>query len=230
MLIKIRDANESRIEKLERMEASETDPTFRLKIQYAIASSRADSGMASACTFIDKQLADSPDWMLLHDLRLVCDKKIAHANHVLIDSALHFYWIDSRYFNDDLVISESGVFSVSSGVIASPLEHLKTDLGVLSSILSNHTVVPNWPNQIVVPDISGFIITRSLSNNTLESDDPGELFPLVTQENFSQHVINSGGRRRFWEGDDFDEAFHQVATALADLHYPLIDRDLMLSD
>jgi len=231
MLIKIRDATPSRIARLERMVATESDPLRKIEIRHGLARLRADTTRENACAFLNRYFADYPDWMLLHDLRLCIDHKFAHANHVLIDRGLRFYWLDTRYIDYGLSISESGGCTVntvdSRHAIACPLNKLRKNLRVFENVIRNSQLLPRWSALLKSPVVKGFVLTNPALKNSIPASNKSASVQLISKDNLFRMVWkNTEGENGLWSRDESESSLLDIAQALADQHQPLISQEI----
>lgn len=59
---------------------------------------------------IDDQLRKSENWMVIHDLRLEHEGRVAQIDHLLIGRMLHCYVLETKSFHQGVKINESGEF------------------------------------------------------------------------------------------------------------------------
>ena len=227
MIAKERDASELRIRHLENMNTGHMDTVGRMGVHQSVARLRADSTTHSACEFINENFAQSPIWAVLHDLRLVHNKRIVHINHLLINSSMEFYCLDTRFINDGIVIDEHGTCCLQLGkiqkLVSSPLSKLNRDIRFLKNFLKQNNILPRCFGISKNATIKGYVVTSS----SLRIDRPptklldtsqvipaDSLFPLIWQEPASW--INKHGKL------DSKELLRETANRLISLHKPTV--------
>jgi Nuclease-related domain len=97
-------------------------------------------GERDAAFYIDSYLRDSQSNAVIHDLRLELDGEVAQIDHLFFNRLLHFFLVETKCFNGNLVINDHGEFSVSyaSGKafgIPSPIEQSKRHERILAKVL-----------------------------------------------------------------------------------------------
>ncbi len=176
MIVKERDAAKLKIAWLESYESPNLDNIQRQGLKQAAARLRADNTSETACAYIDSYFSETPDWLIIHDLRLRHKTHVMQINHLLISTSLDFYIVDSRYIKNGLKFDENGrCWSLSSGQckpIASPLNKLNRDVRILRSILKSTEDLPKLLGVSQPYSVQGYILT----NPTIRSPrPPGEL-------------------------------------------------------
>lgn len=172
MIVKERDATKLKIARLESFESPDLDSIQRQGLRQAAARLRADNTSETACEYIDSYFSESQDWLIIHDLRLRHDTHVMQINHLLINSSLDFYVVDSRYIKHGLEFDENGrcwaLSTEKSKPVASPLNKLNRDLRILRSILKDANNLPRFLGMTQPYSVQGFILT----NPTLRSPKP----------------------------------------------------------
>jgi len=87
---------------------------------------------------IDFYFGKSKNWMVIHDLRLECDGRVAQIDHLLISRFLECYVVETKNYSTSIEISEKGEFTRTDDArsfgIASPIEQNNKHIEVLRSM------------------------------------------------------------------------------------------------
>lgn len=231
MIVKECDASGDKVAWLERMELMESDLDQRRLIYNARKRLRSTSPTEHACDVLKQLFASSPDWMLLHDLRLVNDRQVTHANHVLVNNALEFFVIDSRYINYGLSISEGGSWRVhtadENGVIASPLSKLNRDVRYLKNYLKDNDLLPSVFGIKRPVSVHGYVLVSPSIRSSKAVDCGVDATQVVSADNLF---------RLIWKESDHwlnkriqpvkPEVLRQLAHKLAKQHQPTLPMQL----
>lgn len=122
-------------------------------------------GEAEAAYEMDFHFGASKNWMLIHDLRIECEGRVAQIDHLLLNRFMEIYVCESKRFSEGVAINEHGEFSAFYGSkpygVPSPLEQNKRHILVLESVFKSGLVAP--------PKRLGFNITPSLLGLVLVS-------------------------------------------------------------
>jgi hypothetical protein len=122
-------------------------------------------GEAEAAYEMAFHYGESKNWMVLHDLRLVCGGRTAQIDHLLVNRFLEIYVCESKRFSEGVGINEQGEFAAFYASkpfgIASPLEQNRRHMAVLAAVFKAGQVAP--------PKRLGFTITPSLHGLVLVS-------------------------------------------------------------
>jgi len=101
-------------------------------------------GERDAAYEVDFHYAQSSNWMVLHDLRLECEGRVAQIDHLLINRVLECYVCESKRFFEGVAINEHGEFAAfyhgKSRGMPSPLEQNRRHIAVLESVFSTEQV------------------------------------------------------------------------------------------
>lgn len=162
MLIKTRDDQTAFLKQLE-LRAAGSGPaakqaTTELRIRKA-----GLKGESESAYLIDFHFGGSPNWAVIHDLRLECRGRTAQIDHLLINRWLDIYVLESKHFNAGMKITEDGEFlrwddyrKTYTGM-ASPLEQNDRHIAVLRDVAE--TI--EWPQRLglrISPNFNSLIL------------------------------------------------------------------------
>jgi hypothetical protein len=122
-------------------------------------------GEAEAAYEMGFHFGASKNWMLIHDLRIECEGRVAQIDHLILNRFMEIYVCESKRFSEGVAINEHGEFSAFYGGkpygVPSPLEQNRRHITVLESAFKCGLVTP--------PKRLGFNITPSLIGLVLVS-------------------------------------------------------------
>jgi len=122
-------------------------------------------GEAEAAYEMNFHFEASRNWMLIHDLRIECEGRVAQIDHLILNRFMEIYVCESKRFGEGVAINDHGEFSAFYGGkpygVPSPLEQNKRHMLVLESVFKSGLVAP--------PKRLGFNITPSLLGLVLVS-------------------------------------------------------------
>jgi len=109
MLIKTRDDDATYIQSLERLAAGEGKQAQDAKreLRNRKAGARAEE---EAAYLLDFNYGQSPNWAVIHDLRLEVDGLVAQIDHLLINRFLDVYVLETKHFHAGVKINDDGEF------------------------------------------------------------------------------------------------------------------------
>lgn len=103
-------------------------------------------GESEAAYEMEFHYGSSKNWMIVHDLRLECDGRVAQIDHLLVNRLLDIYVCESKRFSEGVAINEQGEFSAFFGGkphgIPSPLEQNRRHMSVLNAVFKSGQVRP----------------------------------------------------------------------------------------
>ena len=110
MILKHADSKETLLNDLERLAANA--PLDRKKrIEQELRTVRAGmKGEQEAAYLIDFHFKDRESWIVVHDLRLEIEGRIAQIDHLLLHRCLDCYVLETKHFSSGLKITEDGEF------------------------------------------------------------------------------------------------------------------------
>lgn len=140
MLIKQADDQSSNLQHLEQLAAGSGAEAKRALQELRIRKAGL-KGEAESAYLIDFEYAKSPNWAVIHDLRLEHDGRVAQIDHLLINRWMDIYVLESKHFHAGCKITEEGEFlrwndySRKFEGMASPLEQNDRHITVLRDVI-----------------------------------------------------------------------------------------------
>lgn len=120
-------------------------------------------GESESAYLIDFHFATAQNWIVLHDLRLERNGRVAQIDHVLMNRLLEVYVLESKHFRDGLKITEDGEFLRWNS-------YKKTYEGMPSPIAQNDrhvAVLRDVMEDLDLPIRVGLTLTPSFANLVL---------------------------------------------------------------
>lgn len=138
MVLKQMDSKDNQIAELERLITIAPEDR-KAKIEQELRSLRAGiKAEKEAAYLIDFEFKASPRTLIIHDLRLEVDNRVAQIDHLLIHRTLNIFVLETKYFHSRIRINEMGEFlrwnnfTKSHEGIASPIAQNERHLAVLT--------------------------------------------------------------------------------------------------
>jgi hypothetical protein len=149
MLIKSKDDESAFLKELE-PRAAGTGPTAKQAATELRIRKAGLKGESESAYLINFHFERSPNWAVIHDLRLEYRGRTAQIDHLLINRWLDIYVLESKHFNAGLKITADGEFlrwddyrKTYTGM-ASPLEQNERHIAVLQDV----TETLEWPQRL----------------------------------------------------------------------------------
>ena len=167
MIIKRIESRERDIKTLQELAARpDARGSVRENIEKEIIRIRAGmKGEAEAAYEMEFHYGNSMNWMILHDLRIDCEGRIAQIDHLLINRMLEVYVCESKHFAEGVSINTHGEFTAFFGGrpygVPSPIEQNRRHIAVLEAAFKSGLVSP--------PKRLGFKLTPRLLGLVLVS-------------------------------------------------------------
>jgi hypothetical protein len=165
MLIKSADDKQPQLEALAALLArSDLGPETRRRIEQELRSVRSGIvGERDAAYQIDFDFGPTPNWMVVHDLRLEVDGRVAQIDHLLLGRTFDLWVCESKHFAQGVGVNEHGEWTAYYGRegrgIPSPVEQNRRHTAVLKDVFSNGLVwMPSRLGIRVRPSIQSLIL------------------------------------------------------------------------
>jgi len=148
MIIKQRDSLRSRKLELEILKKHELPPEKSYLVDQEWRKLiQGEKGEKDTAYLLDFYLDESPNWMLIHDLRIEHNGKSAQIDHLLITRIMEIYVLETKAYGDTLEIRNDGSFVASyrSGAkygVPSPVEQNKRHIHLLRKIIADKNMSP----------------------------------------------------------------------------------------
>lgn len=147
MILKIKDGREADIAELNRLLKLKLSSRQRFLIEKEIKCLvSGERNEQNSAYYLDFRFKDTPNWMLIHDLRLEHRGRIAQLDHVLINRYLDVFVLESKNYYYGVKITEEGEFLVWDGkgyqAIESPYEQNRRHIQVLQQVIDERNLAP----------------------------------------------------------------------------------------
>lgn len=152
MIIKAREDSVRDIATLEALlEHPSANADKRRLIEAQIRNIRAGvAGEADAAYHINLHFGQTPNWVVIHDLRVEHMGIVAQIDHLLINRLLEIWLLESKRFANGVKINEHGEFTTFSSRVPhgcdSPIEQNNRHMTVLRRVFNAGTV--QWPTRL----------------------------------------------------------------------------------
>ena len=163
MLIKTADDQSELLRALEeRMNAGADAQSRRARDEFYIRKAGV-KGEEQSAYLIDFEYAKSPNWAVIHDLRLEHGGRTAQIDHVLINRWMDVYALETKYFSSGMKITEDGEFLRYDSYkrtyvgMASPLEQNNRHIQVLKDVLETIDL-PTRLGMRIAPNLQSFVL------------------------------------------------------------------------
>ena len=138
----------------------------RRKIAMDLGAMRSGiKGEKEAAYHIDFHLKNSPNWVVIHDLRLDWKDRVAQIDHLLIDRYLEVYVVESKSFRTKVRCANGGWERLQGDHwqgISSPVEQNERHIRVLKDVFEDLNLAPSR---------LGFRLTPTFLNVVLVAPD-----------------------------------------------------------
>jgi hypothetical protein len=167
MLIKSKEVDQDQVAYLRELLERDLPETTREKIERELRFlSSGAKGEKDTAYYLNFQFRDTPNWALIHDLRLEHNGRVAQIDHLLIGRMLDIYVIESKHFSSGVSINDEGEFCYfydnKPRPIPSPIEQNNRHIVFLQNFLTEQDLLPRR---------LGFRLTPTFRNYVLVSPD-----------------------------------------------------------
>lgn len=169
MIIKNADDKSSIIAELEQYLANPRIPD-ETKRKIEKERNNVSAGAANerdSAYFIDFHFGATPNWIVLHDLRIEEAGRTAQIDHLLMNRRLEFFVLESKSFGNGIAINELGEFNTWIGNrpigIASPIEQNRRHIAVLDDLL-RALPMPKRLGMRIDPTLRSYVLVSNKAN------------------------------------------------------------------
>jgi hypothetical protein len=148
MLIKAADDKQPQIDALEALRTRlDVDAETKAQIDHELKNIRAGvRGERDAAYEIDFHYAKGSSRVVIHDLRLEVDGRVAQIDHLIIDRVLTIWVCESKHFAEGVGVNDHGEWVAFYGDrprgIPSPIEQNRRHIAVLEDVFDQKLVEP----------------------------------------------------------------------------------------
>ena len=232
MIIKEKYKPEASIETLEEiLKLSHLSSATRKQVQQELRKVKSGvKGEKEATYYIDYHFRSTKNWMVLHDLRLEHQNRVAQIDHLLINRWLDFYVLETKHFSQGLCITEDGEFLVlyrkNEKAIPSPIEQNRRHMILLEQVLKDRQIFPKRLGITLQPRLKPYILVSPNSQvvrpkkaafNTSEVIKADTLFSQIDREIDEEDTLSALGTLTKLVGR---ETLQEIGYKLAEYHQP----------
>ncbi len=163
MIIKERDSRTKDIKELTELLSCNITDRQKFFIEREINSIKTgESGENDSAYYINFYYGDSERWVVIHDLRIEFNGKVAQIDHLLINRLFDIYILESKNYRYGIKITENGEFEAyyRTGYIGipSPIEQNRRHITLLSELIKKHDLVPRRLSIPIKPRFLNYIL------------------------------------------------------------------------
>ncbi len=169
MIIKKKDSIDKNLKQLESLAQLSDLPQEKIaniKKEIKLLTS-GNKGEQDSAYFIDFYYKESPNWAVIHDLRINHGGFVAQIDHLLINRVLDFYVLETKQFSHGIKVTERGEFLVYFQKhyvsIESPVEQNKRHIKVLKNLLRDKELLPKRLGFSLQPHFLSYILVSPKS-------------------------------------------------------------------
>ena len=205
MLIKDRDGRDGAIEQLRGLLSLNLNPRKKFLIERELKNiSPGDDGGKNAAHFINFYCADSPNWAIIHDLKIENNGSSTQIDHILINQFFDIFLVESKNYTYSLKITADGDFLVFDGrkyqSIDSPIEENRQRIQALKNALVENKIMPKRLGIAVKPKIMPYVLVSPAVNVLRPPKSVYDTSSIITADNFTQLLLKKVERiKRFYQ-------------------------------
>lgn len=182
MILKKRDSRDKDLKELQALLTYELSEKQRFLIEREINAIKIGKfGEDDSAYYIDFYYGNSKRWIVIHDLRIELEGRVAQIDHILINRLFDVYILETKNYKYGIRVSENEEFEVYYKNryfgIPSPTEQNKRHIEVLKSLIKKYELTPSRLSMQIIPTFHNFIllspssiIKRPKSKKTVFSD------------------------------------------------------------
>jgi hypothetical protein len=196
MLLKLADDRSADVRALEALRVRlGLDPRTRRAIDEEIWSIRLGAkAEADAAYQLDFDLRDSKHWVVIHDLRIDLDGRVAQIDHLVISRLLEVFVCESKSYTGGVKVNDRGEWSTYRDRrpigIPSPVEQNRRHIAVLEEVIARGYI--ELPRRIVAlrPTFKNIVLVSAGGLITRSSKPLPELDSVVKVDQFRTYLAD----------------------------------------
>ena len=232
MIIKTAEDKESDIATLKGLlMRSDVTANIKQRIDQEIKNIQAGlKGEREAVYEMDFTYGPSKNWMLIHDLRIECEGKVAQIDHIAISRLLEIWVCESKHFSEGLAINEHGectaFYSNKPYGVPSPIEQNLKHIAVLESVFKTGMVkLPTRLGFTLKPSINSLILVSKRARITRPKVKISGIDTIIKNDQFKNKIdqsIQSDNNPLGLAKLVSSETLELFAQELAAIHRPIV--------
>lgn len=231
MLIKSASDKNADISCLRRLMArsginAETKEKIGKQIRMIQAGAKGESEAAYEINF---HFEDSPNWMILHDLRLKYKNRVAQIDHLLINRQLDVWVCESKHFAEGISFNKYGectaFYDGKPYGVPSPIEQNKRHSIVLQSVFNSGVIdVPKLGFFPIRPSLHSVILVSNSARISRPDEGMKLIETVIKQEQLNNHIDEHLQQQKtpWWkDGALSPDVLENVGRQIAAMHQPI---------
>lgn len=210
MILKEADNKDTVVAALEAL-LPHSDARQQKSIQRELACVRAGiKGENESAYLLDFEFRNSRNTLLVHDLRIEHNGRVAQIDHLLLNRWLEFYILETKHFADGLKVDEQGQFLRWNSYrktyegMPSPIEQAERHGAVLTDLISSL----DWSTR------AGLRLTPTLKHRVLISPGARLMLPAAKPE-LADVVLKADTFAKHWKAEIDKESFFSTVASVA---------------
>ena len=227
MILKETDSKAGQLAELEAlMAAPGVPPEKKLQIERELKILRAGiKGERDSAYDIDFYSGASKNRIVIHDLRLELNGRVAQIDHLVLNRLLEVYVLETKHFTEGVSINDQGEFSIWFGGkprgIPSPLEQNDRHIAVLSEVFKTLKMPTRLGIRLQPSFESLALVSKNARISRPERFDTGRVLKSDQFERWIEKNIDSGSPLMMAKLVGI-ETLTEIAEQLVALHRPLV--------
>jgi hypothetical protein len=227
MILKETDPKAGQLAELEAlMAAPGVPPEKKLQIERELKILRAGiKGERESAYDIDFYSGASKNRVVIHDLRLELNGRVAQIDHLVLNRLLEVYVLETKHFTEGVSINDQGEFSIWFGGkprgIPSPLEQNDRHIAVLSEVFKTLKMPTRLGIRLQPSFESLVLVSKNARISRPERFDTGRVLKSDQFERWIEKNIDSGSPLMMAKLVGI-ETLTEIAEQLVALHRPLV--------
>ncbi len=231
MIIKKADDKRSTIIALQQLlEHPSANAEVKQRIRQEIRNIQAGvRGEDEAAYQMKVQFGSSPNWMVIHDLRIKHRGLVAQIDHLLINRFLEVWVCESKYFSDGVAVNEHGEFSAFYGNskqtygIPSPIEQNNRHILILNRLFQSGAVdLPTRLGIVIKPNLKSLVLVSSRARISRPKIKIEGLESIIKSDMLAKTIDKSVDESSLWSVAKVVscDTIKALAKEIAKLHTP----------
>lgn len=227
MILKSKDSRQEEIKELHRLLGFNLSAKQRFFVKRELKCLQSgESNELNSAYYLDFRYKDSPNWAVIHDLRIEHRGRVAQIDHLLINRFLDVYVLESKNYYYGIKITPEGEFLVWNGkgyeAIESPIEQNARHVQALQMVVEDRNLAPRRLGFAIPISYRNRVLLSPTSKILRPETAPFDLSCIVKADAFVSYIEREMDKKSFVEAPKLigSDTLRDFAEKLVRLHRP----------
>lgn len=200
MILKQKDTRTEDIQELNRLLGLNISSKQRFLIERELKCLMSgNSGESSSAYYLDFRFKETPNWAVIHDLRIEHCGMVAQIDHLLINRFLEIHVLESKNYFYGIRIKDNGEFESYNGKsyqgIESPIEQNKRHIELLQKTINDRNLAPTRLGMSIPITFTNYVLVAPSARIDRPVKQSFDTSMVIKADAYASHLENEAGKR-----------------------------------